>query len=101
MLLTKAAENKSNDYAGLNARVELLEKFRDDVLIWQNDTNKTLSKICDDTDEILKAVKGATVVGHFVKKHGPRVFAFGMGVLVAMGYLSPETAKNLVMLFVS
>jgi len=52
------------------------------------------AEIKEDTAAILSALKGASVIGTFIKKHGPRAFAFSMGVLVASGYVSPETAKH-------
>jgi len=55
----------------------------------------TVTEIKDDTAAIIVALKGAGKVGMFIKKHGPRLFAFSMGVLVASGYVSPDTAKHI------
>lgn len=59
----------------------------------------TVDEIKTNTADILAALKGASRIGMFIKKHGPRAFAFAMGLLVASGYVSPEIAKQVLHLF--
>lgn len=50
-------------------------------------------------DEIYVLISGAKSVGGFVRKHGPRVIAFVVGIAVARGYVTSEIATNFLHLF--
>ena len=63
------------------------------------DINMQMGDIKNDTAIIVSAVAGATRLGAFAKTHGPRLFAFAVGVLVTGGYLNPNMAKQLLALF--
>jgi len=56
-------------------------------------------EIKENTESILFAINGASKIGAFIKRHGPRVFAFSMGILVASGYISQSTAHDLLKIF--
>jgi len=58
-----------------------------------------LGEVKSDTAIIVSAVAGATRLGVFAKTHGPRLFAFAIGVLVTGGYLNPNMAKQIIDLF--
>ena len=44
----------------------------------------------DNTDEILAVLTTAKGAVGFVKKHGPRFVAFGIGIFSAFGYSNPK-----------
>lgn len=51
------------------------------------------------TTQILDVLTSAKSVAGFVRKHGPRAIAFGIGVLVAGGYVSAETGRSFLSIF--
>jgi hypothetical protein len=44
----------------------------------------------DNTDQILAFMTAAKGTVGFVKKHGPRFVAFGVGIMSAFGYSNPK-----------
>lgn len=58
-----------------------------------------VGELKNDTAEILAVVTGAKSVGGFVVKHGPRMVAFGVGVLTTFGFISADVAQKLLALF--
>lgn len=74
-------------------RVALLETAMSDL------SNKVTSVIAStesvqaDIAAIRSAVVGATKVGQFVKKHGPRALAFVLGIAASSGWVSAGTVE--------
>lgn len=69
-------------------RLSSLEKWREEV------TNM-VGEIKNDTADILAVIKGASTLGRFAKKHGPRALSFALGVLVSSGYIGPAVAAHI------
>lgn len=58
-----------------------------------------LASNADKLDNILGFMSHARSVGGFARRHGPRAVAFGVGLLVASGKLTPEWAQKILHLF--
>jgi len=72
----------------LEERVIALEKGHQEIVA-------NIGDLKNDTQLIITTLRGATVLGKFAKTHGPRLFAFAMGLLVASGYISQTTAHTI------
>ena len=70
--------------------MEALDKRTRSIETKQGHLEKRIIKIEKDTEAILKAVVGVSKFGIALKKHGPRVFAFLVGVAVTNGNIPAE-----------
>lgn len=60
------------------------------------ETVKTSSaKAATDTDEILAVLRGAKSMGGFIRKQAPRLVTFGVGIAIALGWVSAETGRSI------
>lgn len=55
----------------------------------------TLSTVSDDAAAIKAVIVGTTKTMQFVKRHGPRIFAFALGIAVSNGWLSTDVFTHI------
>lgn len=79
----------------IDAKLEPIKKQLADMKKVHSDMQSTVAHISANTELLVNATIGATKIAGFTKKHGPRVFAFCMGVAVAAGWLDANSAKAL------
>lgn len=70
----------------LETRVRVLE---DDM----QSVKTTVNKVSDDTDTILTVITASKGAYGLIRRHFPRVIAFGIGIAVAKGWISADLAN--------
>jgi hypothetical protein len=87
-------------------RIDELDKRMNDLTTLITNTSDAVKKNGENfdlamgkMDEILLVVKHSKNLAGFVKRHGPRLIAFGIGALATSGKLGPEMATLLRSLF--
>lgn len=98
---------KGNDNLVLAARVERVENELDQVVFPAlSHSGVTLAELQADTKKILAYLEPAEAMGRaalpvwrFATKHSGRIIPFALGVAVAGGWINPEFAAQIKMLF--
>lgn len=80
------ALNSTSAITALENRVTKLEKQVDAI---QND----VSSIKENTDLVVDVLTATKTVSGFLRKHGPRMVAFGTGIATTLGIGNPSVWK--------
>lgn len=84
----RASAGGNGGNRGLARRVSSLEERMTAV-------EKSAKEAAANSAQILSVLQAGKGVASFIKKHGPRAMAFGIGIAVSHGYISDEIGKFL------
>lgn len=87
------------DILDLTGRVEKLEARMSET---ENDVKEAVEcsrKAAENSETIIDIVNGAKGVAGFFAKHGPRIIAFGVGLMSAAGLGNPQVMAFLASFF--
>lgn len=80
-------------------QVQELAKGHADMIQQHKTLGDSVASIQQNTEALVAVTIGAGKTAKFVRKHGPRFVAFGVGVAVSSGLIDPALAANIRALF--